>query len=107
VAAPFGPLPPVEGDLVGQPRPLLSVGVSGAYFLVPTDVRPRTGVSNALLDLDQDGRVDNVGVLQGAVELRAMFRGAALEAEWLSRREKPGVAGPRRGFCNQVTQLAR
>jgi len=91
VAAPFGPLPAVEGDIEGTPRPLLAVGVSGTYLLVPTDVRARTDVANASLDLDHDGRVDNVGVWQGALELRAMYRGASLQAEWLGRREQPGA----------------
>jgi hypothetical protein len=90
VAAPFGPLPVFEGVVDGTPRPLVSVGVSGAYLLLPTDVRARTDVANATLDLDHDGRVDNIGVWQGAVELRALYRGASLQAEWLGRREQPG-----------------
>jgi hypothetical protein len=106
VAAPFGPLPPVEGDLVGQRRPLLSVGVSGAYLLLPTDVRDRTAVPNALLDLDRDGRVDNVGVLQGGADLRAQFRGASLQAEWLGRREHPGVAGADRSYWGAYGQAS-
>jgi phosphate-selective porin O/P len=104
VAAPFGPLPPYEGDLEGQRRPLLSVGVSGAFLLVPTDVRARTGVTNALLDVDLDGRVDNVEVLQGGVELRAMFRGASLQAEWLGRHEQPGAGQADRSYWGAYGQ---
>jgi hypothetical protein len=104
VAAPFGPLPMVEGDIQDQRSPLASIGVSGAYFLVPTDVRARTSVVNALLDLDHDGRVDNVGVFQGAVELRALFRGASLQAEWLGRREQPGAGQPDRSYWGAYGQ---
>jgi hypothetical protein len=98
VAAPFGPLPAHEGDLAGEARPLLSVGVSSAYLLLPTDVRARSAVPNAPIDVDQDDRVDNVGVLQGAVELRALWRGASLQAEWLGRREDPGAGAPTRSY---------
>jgi hypothetical protein len=98
VAAPFGPLPAHEGDLEGEARPRLAVGVSGAYQLLPTDVRLRSDVPNAPLDVDQDGRVDNVGVLQGAVELRALWRGASLQAEWFGRREDPGAGAPNRSY---------
>ncbi|HVU51562.1 MAG TPA: porin, partial [Polyangia bacterium] len=98
VAAPFGPLPMHEGDLEGQPRPLASFGVSGAYFLLPTDVRARTNDATAPLDINLDHHVDNVAVVQGGLELRAMFRGASLQAEWLGRREQPGAAGPDRTY---------
>jgi hypothetical protein len=104
VAAPFGPLPLYEGDLEGQQRPLVSVGVSGAYFLLPTDVRARTNDASAPLDINLDHRVDNVGVVQGGVELRALFRGASLQAEWLGRREQPGAAGPDRSYWGGYAQ---
>jgi phosphate-selective porin OprO and OprP len=104
VAAPFGPLPDHEGDLEGQPRPLLGIGASGAYFLLPTDVRARLDVANALLDVNHDGYVDNVGVLQGGVELRALYRGASLQAEWLVRREKPGAGEPDRSYWGAYVQ---
>jgi hypothetical protein len=104
VAAPFGPLPPHEGDLEGQPRPLVSIGVSGAYFLLPTDVRERTNDATAPLDINLDHHVDNVGVVQGGVELRALFRGASLQAEWLGRREQPGAAGPDRSYWGGYAQ---
>jgi hypothetical protein len=93
VAAPWGPLPDSEGDLVGQRRPLLAVGAAGNFNLLPTDLALRTGDPSANLDIDQNGRVDNVSVWQGAVELRAHFRGAALQAELFRRLEHPGVAG--------------
>ena len=104
VAAPLGPLPAYEGDLVGQRRPLLSLGVSGAYQLLPTDVRVRTNIPNALLDVDGDGRVDNVGVWQGAAELRALWRGASLQAEWFGRREQPGAAEADRSYWGAYGQ---
>jgi hypothetical protein len=104
VAAPFGPLPAFEGDLVGERHPLLSVGASGAYLLLPTDVRARTAVTNAPIDVDGNGHVDNVGVLQGAVELRALFRGASLQAEWFGRREHPGAAVPDRSYWGAYAQ---
>jgi len=104
VAAPFGPLPLHEGDPEDQHRPLLSVGVSGAYFLLPTDVRARTNDATAPLDINLDHHVDNVGVLQGGVELRALFRGASLQAEWLGRREHPGAADPDRSTWGGYAQ---
>jgi hypothetical protein len=97
-ATPFGPLPPTEGDLEWSARPRLSVGASGYYSLVPTDVRARTADPTASLDIDGDGRVDNVAVWQGGVDLRAIWRGASLQAEWFGRQEDPGVAGPSRRF---------
>jgi phosphate-selective porin OprO/OprP len=90
VAAPFGPLPVTEGDLEGSARPLLQVGVSGAFELRPTDVRARTGNLAAPLDLDGNHLVDNVSVWQAAAELRALFRGASVQGEWFGRREHPG-----------------
>jgi hypothetical protein len=104
VAAPFGPLPMHEGDLEGERWPLLSVGVSGTYFLLPTDIQARTNDAGADLDMNNDAHVDNVGVVQGGVELRAMFRGASVQAEWLGRREQPGVAGPDRSYWGGYAQ---
>jgi hypothetical protein len=92
VAAPFGPLPTTEGDIEGLTRPLVSGGVSGFYNLVPTDILlryPMTAITN---DVDHDGRVDNVAVWQGNVELRAIWRGASLQAEWFGRIEDFGAA---------------
>jgi hypothetical protein len=104
VASPFGPLPSWEGDVEPHARPLLAFGVSGTYSLVPTDVRARTGDPQASVDVDGDGRVDNVAVWQGGVEMRALFHGAALQAEWFGRREDPGVAAPDRGFWGAYVQ---
>jgi hypothetical protein len=106
VAAPFGPLPLVEGDVDGQPHPLVAVGVSGAYQLVPTDVRARTGVIDAPLDMNGNGRVDNVSVWQGAAELRAMFRGASVQGEWLARREHAGGSEADRNFWGAYGQAS-
>ncbi len=98
VASPFGPLPTSEGDIEGHRRPLLAVGLSGYYNLIPTDVQARTADPMAETDLDGDGRTDNVGVVQGGAELRALWRGAALQAEWFGRLEDPGVAARSRRY---------
>jgi hypothetical protein len=104
VAAPFGPLPAWEGDIDDHPYPLVSGGLAGYYSLVPTDVVARTGNPNANLDVDRDGRVDNVAIWQGGIELRAVWRGAALQAEWFGRAEDPGVAGSTRKFWGGYAQ---
>jgi regulator of replication initiation timing len=104
VATPFGALPVSEGDIEGHPHPRLSIGASGYYNLVPTDVRARTGDPTASIDLDGDGRVDNVAVWQGGVDLRAVWRGAALQAEWFGRLEDPGIAGPNRKYWGGYVQ---
>ncbi len=111
VATPFGPLPPSEGDIEGHVRPLLSVGAAGYYDLAPTDVLARCDLPNAcpnipmpVADSDGDGRVDNVAVWQGGFELRALWRGAALQAELFGRLEDPGAAGPSRSFWGAYVQ---
>ncbi|HEX3905259.1 MAG TPA: porin [Polyangia bacterium] len=104
VATPFGPLPVSEGDIDGHVRPLLSLGAAGYYSLVPTDVVARTGDPTAVTDLDGDGRIDNVAVWQGGLELRALWRGAALQAEWFGRLEDPGAAGPSREYWGGYVQ---
>ena len=91
VATPFGAMPITEGDIEGHRRPRMSLGASGYYNLVPTDIRARTGDPTLSVDLDGDGRTDNVAVWQGGVDLRAIWRGAALQAEWFGRQEDPGV----------------
>jgi hypothetical protein len=94
VAAPFGPLPLTEGDIDGQPRPRVSIGAAGYYNRLPTDAPARTGNPNAIVDANGDGRVDEVAVWQGGLELRAVWRGAALQGEWFGRIEQPpGGAG--------------
>jgi len=105
-AAPFGPLPPGEGDLEWHPRPRAQLGVSGYYNLVPTDVRARTGDPTANLDQDNDGRTDNVAVWQGGIELKALWRGAALQAEYFARYEKPGGMYASRSFQGGYAQAS-
>jgi phosphate-selective porin OprO and OprP len=104
VATPFGPLPATEGDIEGHRRPLVSIGVSGYFNLVPTDVRVRLGDPRAPTDLDGDGRTDNVAVWQGAAELRAIWRGASLQAEAFHRIEDLGVAGTTRTYSGGYVQ---
>ena len=111
VATPFGPLPTSEGDLEGHVRPLLSVGAAGYFDLAPTDVVARCDLPNACpniplptADSDGDGRVDNVAVWQGGFELRALWRGAALQAELFGRLEDPGAAGPSRSYWGGYVQ---
>lgn len=106
VAAPWGPLPDSEGDLVGQRRPLVSIGAAGYFNLVPTDVITRTGNPQAFTDVDGNGRVDNVAVWQGGVELRVHFRGAALQAELFHRLEHPGADVADRSFQGEYLQAS-
>ena len=88
------------------------VGVAGYYNLVPTDIRLRTNNPAANIDQNNDGRVDNVAIWQGGVELRALWRGAALQAEWFGRVEDPGVHRGRRATtgvatCRRATSYCR
>jgi hypothetical protein len=93
VAAPFGPLPETEGDIEGHARPLVSGGLSGFYNLVPTDIVLRNpNEPGVTADVDGDHRVDNVAIWQGNAELRAIWRGASLQAEWFGRIEDFGAA---------------
>jgi hypothetical protein len=105
VASPFGPLPPGEGDLYWQARPRASLGVAGYYNLVPTDAVARFGPS-ANTDQDNDGRLDNVAIWQGAVELKALWRGAALQAEYFKRYEKPGGMYASRSYWGGYVQAS-
>jgi hypothetical protein len=106
VAAPWGPLTPGEGDLYWHERPRASLGLAGYYNLVPTDVRARTNDPTANLDQDNDGRVDNVAIWQGGVELRALWRGAALQAEWFGRTEMPGGIYSSRSYHGGYVQAS-
>jgi hypothetical protein len=105
VAAPFGPLPPTEGDIEGHARPLVSGGVSGFYNLVPTDILLRDPMATTN-DVDHNGRIDNVAVWQGAVELRAIWRGASLQAEWFGRIEDFGAAASSLRYWGVYAQAA-
>jgi hypothetical protein len=111
VATPFGLLPASEGDIEGHVRPLLSVGAAGYFNLAPTDVIARCDLPNAcpnipmpVADSDGDGRIDNVAVWQGGFELRALWRGAALQGELFGRLEDPGAAGPSRSYWGGYVQ---
>jgi Phosphate-selective porin O and P len=106
VAAPFGPLPPGEGDILWHPRPRAHFGVAGYYNLVPTDVVARTGDPTAITDQDMDGRPDNVAIWQYGAELRALWRGAALQAEWFGRYEKPGSLYASRSYQGGYVQAS-
>jgi len=106
VAAPWGPLTPGEGDLYWHQSPRASLGVAGYYNLLPTDVRARTNDPTANLDQDNDGRVDNVAIWQGGVELRALWRGAALQAEWFGRYEMPGGISSSRSYQGGYVQAS-
>jgi hypothetical protein len=106
VAAPWGAVPPGEGDLEWHPRPRASLGVAGYYNLVPTDVIARTGDSNANTDVDNDGRIDNVAIWQGNAELKAVWRGAALQAEWFGRYEVPGGYFSSRSYTGAYAQAS-
>jgi hypothetical protein len=94
VATPFGPLPATEGDIEGHVRPLLSIGAAGYYNLVPTDIVARTTNPLANTDVDGNGRIDNVAIWQGGLELRAIYRGASLQGELFRRLEDPGAGSP-------------
>jgi hypothetical protein len=104
VATPFGVLPATEGDIEGHQRPLLSVGAAGYFNYLPTDVVARTDNPAADTDVDGDGRIDNVAIWQGGLELRALWRGAALQAEYFDRLEDPGAAGPSRHYWGGYVQ---
>ena len=106
VAAPWGALPDSEGDLVGQRRPLMSVGAAGYFNLAPTDLVSRTGNPQANTDVDNNGRIDNVAIWQGGVELRVHFRGAALQAELFRRLEHPGAGMADRYFAGEYLQAS-
>ena len=111
VATPFGPLPVSEGDIDGHVRPRLSVGAAGYYSLVPTDIVARCGLPSAcpgvpmpVADFNNDGRIDNVAVWQGGLEMRAVWRGAALQSELFGRLENPGTAAPSRSYWGGYVQ---
>jgi len=105
-AAPWGPLPAGEGDIEWHADPLAMMGLAGYYNLIPTDVIARTGDPLVDTDQDDDGRIDNVAVWQGNVELKALWRGAALQAEWFGRTETPGGIYPSRSYQGAYVQAS-
>jgi hypothetical protein len=105
-AAPWGPLPAGEGDIEWHPEPRAVMGLAGYYNLIPTDVIARTGDPLVDTDQDNDGRVDNVAVWQGNVELKALWRGAAVQAEWFGRTETPGGIYPSRSYQGAYVQAS-
>ena len=105
-AAPWGPLPAGEGDIEWHRDPLAMIGLAGYYNLIPTDVIARTGDPLVDTDQDNDGRIDNVAVWQGNVELKALWRGAALQAEWFGRTETPGGVYPSRSYQGAYVQAS-
>ena len=104
VATPFGPVPATEGDIEGHVRPVLAVGASGYFDLVPTDIQARTADPSAVTDVDGNGRIDNVAVWQAGLELRALWLGASLQAEWYGRLEEPGAGQSSRSFWGGYVQ---
>lgn len=104
VAQPLGKLPEQEGDAAASTAPLVSVGGAAHYNLAPTDVRQRD--PNANDDVDADGRIDNVAILQLGGEARILFRGAALQGEVFWRREDPGVVARDRTFRGGYLQAS-
>ena len=82
------------------------LGLAGYYNLVPTDIIARTGDPLVDTDQDNDGRIDNVAVWQGNVELRALWRGAALQAEWFGRTETPGGIYSSRSYQGAYVQAS-
>jgi phosphate-selective porin OprO/OprP len=85
-------------------RPLLSIGAAGYFDLLPTDIVARTNSPMADTDVDGNHRIDNVAIWQGGLELRALYRGASLQAELFRRLEDPGAAGPNRNYWGGYVQ---
>ena len=79
-----------EGDAEDVQQPLVSIGGSFLYNLLPTDAA-KIGLSQ---DVDGDGKVDNVAMWEGGAELAARWRGASLQAELFYRNLDYGKAPP-------------
>ena len=115
---PLGPLSYAEGDTrVGK----LQIAVGGAltYNLVHTDMVKRKRVTdpatgevipdsglNGKSDIDQDGQIDNVGVLQMGAELVARLGGLAWQSELFYREEDPGAVSDKRKFWGAYSQAS-
>ena len=105
VAAPWGPVPPGEGDLEWHPRPRASFGVAGYYNLVPTDLVARTGDPNAEHGLRRRRPHRQRRDLAGGRRAEgALARGVALQAEWFGRYEVPGGPYASRSYWGAYAQ---
>ena len=87
-------------------RPRLAVGVAGSTTWCPRTSwrvpgRPRLP-ERRQRRANGDHRKDNVALWQGGVELKAIWRGAALQAEGFARHEDPGSAGPSREYLGGI-----
>jgi len=91
--APLGPVPRNEGDVKHEPRRLVELSLGGMYDLTPNGDLDGDG---KLDDVDGDGRADNASVLALAAGAALRWRGAAVEAEYLRRREDEGAGRERR-----------
>ena len=97
---PLGPLNGRdEGDAEWSDAPLLSIGGSFLYNLLPTDAA-KIGLSQ---DVDGDGKVDNVAEWEGGAELAARWRGSSLQAELFYRDFDYGKAPPTVGADRQTS----
>jgi phosphate-selective porin OprO/OprP len=85
---PLGPMPRDEDDPVGLTAPLVSVGGSFLYDLVPTDAQ----LVGLPIDVDGDGHIDNVARWLAGAELAARWRGASFAAELFYRKLDFGSA---------------
>src|SRR5262249_1064393 len=79
-----------EGDAEGSETPLVSIGASFLYNLLPTDAA-QVGLSP---DVDGNGKLDNVALWEAGGELAARWRGASLQGELFHRRLHYGAAAP-------------
>ena len=113
VAAPFGPLPPGEGDIEWHHAPAAaSLGVAGYYNLIPTDIRLRTNNPTANIDHEQRRahrqRRDLAGGLRAA---RAVARGRAagrvVRARRRPRRRRVRRAATGAATCRRATSCFR
>jgi hypothetical protein len=79
---------PADGDLERSPSPRLVIGGGALHDLVAVP----TALAGIELDgdVDADGDRDNVRVISAGVDAAFRWRGLALQAEWLLRREDWG-----------------
>jgi phosphate-selective porin OprO and OprP len=79
-----------EGDAEYSESPLVSVGGSFLYNLLPTDAA-RIGLSP---DVDGNGKLDNVAEWEAGAEMAARWRGASIQSELFYRNLDFGKAPP-------------